>query len=249
MYSPPLLTRIPFQLTYPSASVLNNGKHRSNIFFFGLIIATFYSVKSCSWPSSVSLSFSWPFGLSSSMTVCSSLEAQTTMPLDWKPAKGLGFKFTITRMFPLIYSRGTCCWRPDAIYRTSSNTSIFSHHNFSLSGCYDLLKYYLPALLDLSNSHIDLSEQLWSRLFILFGRLMCLFLLLLFVFFIFWVLLFRSILLRLFYFVFGDWLLWRLFFHFYWLMWKIFLLICEFFCIKEKFNYLMELFLLFYFLA
>lgn len=121
MYSPPLFTLIPFQATYPSASVLNKGRHRSRIFFFGLMIATFYSVKSCSWPSRTNLSSSFPFGRNSWITVCSSFDAQTTIPLDWNPANGLGLRFTITNTLPVICSRGTCCWRPDAISLTSPN--------------------------------------------------------------------------------------------------------------------------------
>lgn len=126
MYYPPHFTRIPLHLTNPSSSVLNNGKHLSRIFFFGFITLTFSFVNNYSWPSNTSRSLTSPFGLRTSITVCSSFDAHTTIPFDWKPANGLGFKFTMTKQLPVIDSIGTNCWRPEAIYLTSPKTSIFS---------------------------------------------------------------------------------------------------------------------------
>ena len=73
-------------------------------------------------------------------------------------------------------------------------------------------KKYLPALFNLSDSHIDLSEQLWSWFFIFFSGLLCLLLLLLF-----WLLFFSCLLLWLLGLLFRDRLFWRLLLHRAWL--------------------------------
>lgn len=70
------------------------------------------------------------------------------------------------------------------------------------------MKMYLPALFNLSNSHIDLSEQLRSGFLIFFSRLLWLLLLFLFRF-----LFFSCLLLWLFGLLFRNRLFWRLLLH------------------------------------
>lgn len=122
-----VLTLMPFQVTLPSSSVLKCSAHFSRTFFLGLRrgwIAPW--AKSSSNPSRKTLSPLSPSGIRSSTAVCSALEAQTTIPLELNPARGLGFRLAITNTFPFICSRGTYFWSPDAISLTSPQTRIFS---------------------------------------------------------------------------------------------------------------------------
>lgn len=73
---------------------------------------------------------------------------------------------------PVICSRGTCCWSPDAISLISPNTSIFSQYNFSLYGCLSYKRSYFPTFFDFAYSHINLREEFRSWFFILFRCLL-----------------------------------------------------------------------------
>ena len=114
-----VITLMPFQTTNPSASVLKCYMHRSKTFFLGLRTGWMSPWANSSWkPSKKTRSPSSPSGINNSTAVWSAFEAQTTIPLDRKPAKGLGFKLAITITFPFICSNGTNFCRPEAISLT-----------------------------------------------------------------------------------------------------------------------------------